>query len=122
MKKFKKTNLQRERRVFRVRKKLQGTAECPRLSVFRSNKHIYCQMIDDDAGKTLCSASTRDKAVANDINNGGNADAARLIGKAIAEKATAAGITQVTFDRGPYKYHGRIAELANAAREAGLKF
>ncbi len=114
--------MQRERRVFRVRKRLRGSAERPRLSVFRSNKHIYCQVINDDDGKTLCSASTRDKGLAEKIGYGGNAEAAKVIGQAIAEKAAAAGITKITFDRGPYKFHGRIAELATAAREAGLDF
>lgn len=122
MKRYKKLNLQRQRRKFRVRKNLKGNAERPRLSVFRSNKHIYCQMIDDDTGKTLCSASTRDKSLVDQVKFGGNKDAAKVIGKAIAERAAQAGISQVTFDRGNYKYHGRVAELADAAREAGLKF
>ncbi len=122
MKKFKRVNLQRQRRKFRVRRNLTGNAERPRLSVFRSNKHIYCQMVDDAAGKTLCSASTRDKTLVGEVKFGGNSEAAKLIGKAIAERAAQVGITQVTFDRGKYKYHGRVAELADAAREAGLKF
>ncbi len=122
MKKFKRVNLQRQRRRFRVRKNLKGNAEQPRLSVYRSNKHIYCQMIDDETGKTMCSASTRDKAIAGSIKSSGNVEAAKAIGQAIAEKAKSAGIEKVTFDRGPYKFHGRVAELANAAREAGLKF
>jgi len=115
-------NKQRWRRKNRVRKKLRGDAACPRLSVNRSNKHLYCQLIDDEAGKTLASASTRDKEIAGQIKYGGNCDAAKIIGAAIAERAKAAGITQVIFDRGEYKFHGRVAELANAAREGGLQF
>lgn len=115
-------NKQRWRRKNRVRKKLRGDAECPRLSVNRSNKHLYCQLIDDEAGKTLASASTRDKTLADKITYGGNCEAAKIIGAAIAERAKAAGITQAIFDRGAYKFHGRVAELANAAREGGLQF
>ncbi len=122
MKFSKSLNLQRWRRKNRVRKKLKGSAERPRLNVFRSNKHIYCQLIDDDAGKTIASASTRDKALAGDMTFGGNLAAAKQIGTVIAEKAKSAGITQVRFDRGRYNYHGRVAEVANAAREAGLEF
>jgi len=91
------------------------------MTVFRSNKHMYCQVIDDGAGKTLASASTRDKDLRGDVKAAGNADAAGAVGKAIAEKVIAAGIKDVRFDRGPYKYHGRVAALADAAREAGLK-
>jgi len=90
--------------------------------VRRSNKHLYCQLIDDEAGKTLASASTRDKSLAGQLEYGGNCDAAKVIGAAIAERAIAAGVTEARFDRGPYKFHGRVAELANAAREGGLKF
>ena len=122
MKYSKSLNLTRWRRKNRVRKKLRGSAERPRLNVFRSNKHIYCQLIDDEAGKTLASASTRDKAIAGDIKYGGNCDAAKIIGAKIAEKAKALGVESARFDRGPYKFHGRVAELANAAREGGLKF
>ncbi|TWT88107.1 50S ribosomal protein L18 [Pseudobythopirellula maris] len=113
-------NKQRIRRSFRVRKRLKGTAERPRLSVNRSHKNISVQLIDDEAGKTLASVSTLDKALG--AKYGGNADAAVTVGKAIAEKAQAAGVKQVCFDRGPYKYHGRVAALAEAAREAGLSF
>ena len=95
-------------------------AERPRLSIFRSNKNIYCQIIDDGAGKTLASASTREKAI--QVEYGGNCDAAKAVGKAIAERASSAGIKKVKFDRGPYKYHGRIAGFADAAREGGLEF
>lgn len=122
MKKQKLVNKQRWRRTNRVRKKINGTADCPRLTVNRSNKHLYCQLIDDDAGRTICSASTRDKSLAGKVSYGGNCDAAKVIGAALAERAKEAGITEVKFDRGSYKFHGRVAELANAAREAGLKF
>lgn len=115
-------NLQRIRRRHRVRKPLRGTSERPRLSVFRSHKHVSCQIIDDAGGKTLAAASTRDKDLRGQIKYGGNTSAAQAIGKAIAERALAAGVKQVVFDRGSYKYHGRVAALANAAREAGLGF
>lgn len=111
-----------QRRRFRVRKRLRGDAERPRLSVFRSQKHMYCQVIDDLSGKTLASASTKDKGLRDQLAAGGNKDAAAAIGKSIAERAIAAGIKAVRFDRGHYKYHGRIAALADAAREAGLTF
>jgi large subunit ribosomal protein L18 len=111
---------QRERRKWRVRKNIRGTAERPRLSVFRSHKHITCQVIDDFAGKTLISVGTVDKGVRGDVKYGGNKKAAEAVGRLIAEKALAAGITQVKFDRGNYKYHGRVAALADAARAAGL--
>ena len=113
---------QRQRRSFRVRKRLRGTAERPRLSVSRSHRHMTAQVIDDESGKTLVSASTLEKAIASAVKYGGNKDAAAAIGKAIAERAVEAGVKSVCFDRGPYKYHGRVAELANAAREAGLSF
>lgn len=113
---------QRERRAFRVRKRTRGTHERPRLCVTRSHKHISAQIIDDLDGKTLASASSRDKQLAAKLQYGGNQAAAQTVGKALAERATKAGITAVAFDRGPYKYHGRVAALANAAREAGLQF
>ncbi|MEM6654742.1 MAG: 50S ribosomal protein L18 [Planctomycetota bacterium] len=113
---------QRRRRTFRVRKRLKGTAERPRLTVARSHKNIAAQLIDDESGKTLAAASTRDKEMTAKLKYGGNADAASVVGKAIAEKAAAAGIKAVCFDRGPYKYHGRVAALATAAREGGLEF
>lgn len=109
---------QRRRRTFRVRKRLHGTAERPRLSVFRSAKHIYAQLIDDDRGCTLASASTVEKEAA----GGGNKAAAAAVGKTIAERAVAAGVKQAAFDRGKFKYHGRVAALADAAREGGLEF
>ena len=120
MKHSKLKNVQHWRRKNRVRKKLRGTAERPRLSVNRSNKHLYCQVIDDESGKTLASASTRDKDLRDQISSGGNCDAAKLIGSTIAERAKAAGVTTVKLDRGRFKYHGRVAELADAAREGGL--
>lgn len=115
-------NIQRWRRRNRVRKKLRGTAEHPRMSVHRSNKHVYCQIIDDESGKTLASASTRDKDVRGQIKYGGNCDAAKVVGQVIAERAKSAGVATVKFDRGRFKFHGRLAELANAAREGGLQF
>ena len=122
MKAQKTVNGQRWRRTNRVRKKVQGTADRPRLSVRRSNKHIYCQLIDDEAGVTIASASTRDKTLAGDVTYGGNVEAAKKIGTAIAERAKAAGVSAAKFDRGSYQYAGRVAELADAAREAGLDF
>lgn len=122
MKAVKINNVRRWRRRNRVRKKVQGCSQTPRLSVYRSNKNIFCQLIDDESGKTLASASTREKGLAEKIGYGGNCDAAKVIGTAIAERAKAAGIDECRFDRGQYKYHGRVAELANAAREGGLKF
>lgn len=121
MKHQKSLNVQRWRRKNRVRKKLRGDAEFPRLSIHRSNKHLYCQLIDDEAGKTLASASTRDKDIAGKIKYGGNCDAAKVIGQVIAERAKSAGVTRAKLDRGSYKFHGRVAELANAARESGLQ-
>lgn len=112
---------QRQRRRFRVRKKFQGTPERPRLSVFRSHKHICAQLIDDSTGRTLVSASSLDGELRGGLKYGGNCDAATAVGKAIAERAKAAGIQFASFDRGSYKYHGRVAALAAAAREAGLQ-
>jgi large subunit ribosomal protein L18 len=111
-----------QRRKFGIRKTLNGSAERPRLSVFRSDKHIYAQVIDDLAGKTLVAASSTIGEVRGDLKNGGNLEAAKRVGRAIAERAKAAGITQVAFDRGGRMYHGRIKALADAAREGGLKF
>ena len=113
------TRAQRIKRHARVRGKISGTAERPRLSVFRSENHIYAQIIDDVAGKTLCSASTVEKGFE---GYGGNCEAAAKIGKLIGERAVAAGITEVVFDRGGYIFHGRVAALAEGAREGGLKF
>lgn len=113
---------QRTRRQFRVRKRIRGTAERPRLSVFRSHRNLACQIIDDVAGKTLVAVGTKDKDVRAGVAYGGNKAAAQAIGKLLAEKALSAGIKQVAFDRGHYKYHGRVAALADAARQAGLSF
>lgn len=115
-------NVRRWRRSHRVRNKVRGSAERPRLSVHRSNKHIYCQLIDDENGKTLAAASTRDKALRDSLSRSGNRDAAKVIGEAIAERGKAAGVGRVVFDRGRFKFHGRVAELASAAREGGLEF
>lgn len=109
------------RRKFSIRKHLAGTSERPRLSVYRSEKHIYAQVIDDLAGKTLASASSLDEAVG-DLKNGGNIAAAKKVGTVIAQKAIAAGVKQVAFDRNGRMYHGRVKALADAAREGGLKF
>ena len=110
----------RDRRRYRVRKKVTGTAERPRLAVFRSNRHISVQLIDDEAGNTLAAASSREPGVA--AAGGGNIAAAGEIGRLIAERAREAGTTTVTFDRGGNRYHGRVAALADAAREGGLEF
>lgn len=110
---------QRIKRHKRVRAKISGTPERPRLSVYRSDCHIYAQIIDDVNGKTLASASTVEKAFE---GNGGNKEAARKVGKTIAERALKNGIETVVFDRGGYVYHGRVLELAEGAREGGLKF
>lgn len=107
----------RERRRLRVRQRIRGTADQPRLSVFRSAKHIYAQIIDDASGRTLAAASSLSAKVA-----GGNIAGAQAVGKAIAEKAKAASITRVCFDRGGNLFHGRVKALADAAREAGLEF
>lgn len=113
---------QRRRRQFRVRKRVRGSAARPRLTVFRSHKHLYVQVIDDVAGRTLVSASSVDKELRSDVSYGGNKTAAQAIGKAIAARALAAGIKEVAFDRGSCQYHGRVEALADAAREAGLSF
>ena len=105
----------------RVRKKIHGTAARPRLAVYRSNKHLNLQVIDDDAGRTLVSASTNEASVRGE-GSGGTVEAATRLGQLVAERAKAAGIEKVVFDRGGYLYHGRIAAVAAAAREAGLEF
>ena len=111
-----------ERRKMRIRRRVNGTNERPRLTVFRSHKNIYAQIIDDRAGKTLVSASSKDKALAEGVGYGGNKAAATKVGNTLAEKALQAGIKKVVFDRNGYAYHGRIKELADAARKAGLQF
>ena len=112
----------RQRIHRRVRQKVSGTSDRPRLTVYRSLNHIYAQVINDNDGKTLVSASSLDKETRKSNKGGGNVAAAKIIGKTIAERALAAGISKVVFDRGGYKYHGRVEALAQAAREAGLKF
>ncbi|MCP5113733.1 MAG: 50S ribosomal protein L18, partial [bacterium] len=104
----------------RIRRRLQGTAERPRLSVFRSLHHIYAQVVDDRKGRTVAAASSAEKGAG--ISNGANVSAATQVGKTLAERAKEHGITKVVFDRGGYKYHGRVKALAEAAREAGLEF
>ena len=108
----------RKRHHFRVRKKVRGTAERPRLSVFRSNKHVYAQLIDDVAGRTLASASTSEKGLG---GTGATVDAAKAVGQRLGERAKAASVESVVFDRGGFKYHGRVAAVADGARDAGLK-
>lgn len=115
-------NEARQRRHLRVRKKVEGTTLRPRLNVYRSNKHIYAQLIDDAQGTTLASASTLDKEVAEAVKNGGNVEAARIVGELVAKRAIDKGFKNVVFDRGGYLYHGRVQALAEAAREAGLEF
>ena len=104
----------------RIRKRVQGTAERPRLAVFRSLNHIYAQVIDDRTGRTLAAASTAEKSV--EVKSGGNVEAAKVVGKLVAERAKQAGIGAVVFDRGGFLYHGRVKALADAAREGGLEF
>ena len=111
----------RRKKHARLRNRISGTAEKPRLSVFRSNNHMYAQIIDDTVGNTLCAASTLDKD-AKSLEYTDNVEAAAFVGKAIAEKALAKGIKEVVFDRGGFIYHGKIQALADAAREAGLEF
>lgn len=113
-------NAERKRRHARVRKKISGTTETPRLSVYRSLNHIYAQIIDDTKGVTLCSASTMESAVKGQIADLSKTDAAKVVGKAVAEKALKLGIKTVVFDRGGYLYTGRVQAVADGAREAGL--
>jgi len=112
----------RRRIRYRIRKKVTGTAETPRLAVFRSDKHIYAQAIDDGTGRTVAHASTLDADLKVSVKRGGNVDAAKVVGGVIAARLKDKGIDNVVFDRGGYLYHGRIKALADAAREAGLKF
>ena len=113
-------NDRRDRIRFRIRKTVSGTEQRPRLAIFRSNKEIYAQLIDDVTGKTITAASSRDKDI--DASKINKTEAAKLVGKAIAEKAVKAGVEAVSFDRGGYLYHGRVKSLAEGAREGGLKF
>jgi large subunit ribosomal protein L18 len=115
-------NKKRKKRHLRVRKKIFGTPERPRLNVFRSSKNIYAQLIDDLAGHTLVSASTLDPELKGEIENGGNVEAARKVGQLIAKRALEKGLKRVVFDRGGYLYHGRVKALAEGAREGGLDF
>ncbi len=110
------------RRRHHVRKKVSGTAERPRLSVFRSNRHIYAQLIDDTAGATLVATGTTAKGLRDQLKHAGNRKAAEVIGETLAKKALDVGIKCICFDRGPYRYHGRVKSLADAARKAGLVF
>ena len=118
MDKNKQKTLRRTRRKTGIRKRVYGTAESPRLSIFRSSKHVYAQVIDDATGKTLAAASS----VADKLEKGGNIEAAAAVGKSIAEKAKTAGVQVVAFDRNGFRYHGRVKAFADAAREGGLKF
>jgi large subunit ribosomal protein L18 len=119
----KKSSNPRDKRKKRVRKKIKGTLESPRLSIFRSSKNIYAQIIDDTSSKTLVDASSLTRGVSEDVKKkGGNKEGAALIGKLIAEKALKSGIKKVVFDRNGFLYHGRVKALAEAAREGGLEF
>lgn len=111
-----------KKRALRVRNKLRGTASRPRLTIFKSNSHLFVQLIDDDQGKTLASASTYDKAKRGTPAGRKNKEAAAQIGREIAQKAVELQLKQVVFDRGPYKYHGILAAMADSARESGLEF
>ncbi len=121
MKRDKRTN--RIRRHWRIRASVKGTTERPRLTVRRSNKYIYAQLVDDEQGKTIAAAATTQKALRDSLGGKGcSVAAAQLVGKTVAERAKEKGVTKVCFDRGGYKYHGRVKALADAAREAGLEF
>jgi large subunit ribosomal protein L18 len=111
----------RARRHYRVRKKVSGTTARPRLAVFRSNKHITAQVIDDTTGRTIAAASSVEKDVRSSLTHTGNKEASTAVGRLVAERAQEAGVTKVTFDRGGFLYHGRVAEVADAARHAGLE-
>jgi len=112
----------RQRRHYRLRRRVTGTVERPRLAVFRSLKHIYAQIIDDSQGITLAAASTMDSDVKTGLKTGGDIEAAKAVGKLVAERGRSNGVSKVVFDRGGFAYHGRVAILADAAREAGLEF
>ncbi|MBP5689391.1 MAG: 50S ribosomal protein L18 [Bacteroidales bacterium] len=115
--------IERRRRIhYRIRKVVNGTPERPRMVVFRSNKQIYVQVIDDTQGKTLCAAASNDKELAAQCKGKSGIEAAAIVGKAIAERAKAQGISKISFDRGGYLFHGRVKSLADAAREGGLDF
>ena len=112
----------RRRIHMRIHSRVRGRTEIPRLNVYRSLKHMYAQIVDDTHGRTLIAASTRDKEVRKTLKSGGNVAAAKVVGKVVAQRALDAGVARVVFDRGGYAYHGRVKALAEAAREAGLKF
>lgn len=112
----------RDKRHFRLRRWVRGSAQRPRLAVFRSLGHIYAQLVDDDSGRTLLAVDSRSKEFLGAHRTGGNVAAAKAVGELLAQKAKAGGITQVVFDRGGYKYHGRVKALADAARAGGLQF
>jgi large subunit ribosomal protein L18 len=116
------SDVRRRRIHVRIRTRVQGGEAAPRLNVYRSARHIYAQVVDDAQGHTLVSASSLDKELRETIRTGGNLGAAKSVGKALAERAKKAGVSRVVFDRGGYAYHGRVRALADAAREAGLKF
>ena len=117
------SRIERRRRIhYRIRKHVNGTAERPRMCVFRSNKQIYVQVIDDQQGKTLAAAASNDKELAAQCKGKNGIEAAAIVGKAIAERAIAKGVTTIAFDRGGYLFHGRVKSLADAAREGGLVF
>ena len=122
MNKNKHLNSQRQRRTYRVRKTARGSTDRPRLTVYRSHKNLACQIVDDSTGQTLVAAGTQDQDLRQNVKYGGNKSAAQAVGRALAARALEKGIKQVCFDRGHYKYHGRVAALADAAREAGLSF
>ena len=115
-------NKLRQKKHMRIRNKITGTPGRPRLNVYKSSKHIYAQLIDDSKGITIVSASTVDSAVKSNVNSGGNIEAAKEVGKLIAQRAVEKGIKTIVFDRGGYVYHGRVKELADAARAEGLEF
>ncbi len=121
-KQLKKQSAQLDRRHKRIRSRVSGTAERPRLNVYRSLTNIYAQVIDDLSGQTLASASTIDSAVAAQLTGKNKVEAAKIVGQIVAERAKAAGVSAVVFDRGGYQYHGRVAALAEGAREGGLNF
>jgi len=120
--KVKSRQVNRKKRHRRVRTKVYGTPERPRLNVFRSSKHIYAQVIDDQSGETLVAATSLDPQLRSELEHGGNREAARKVGALLAGRAVEKGIESVVFDRGGYLYHGRVKELADGAREAGLNF
>ena len=115
-------NVIRQKKHLKIRNRFSGTAERPRLAVYRSNNHVYAQIIDDTVGKTIVSASTNEKKIASELEKTNNVEAAAYVGKVIAERAIAANIKEVVFDRGGFIYTGKVKALAEAAREAGLKF